>query len=257
MLKHDLVGYLETIIRKVDNRQAVWDYAPHRDYAFIRELFAKKSSLLKEIYEFNALPSRYVDSSWHTFFFSFPLPMNRMKHPAMEKKLSQVVLESIQMRGEWFFDFSDPLKRIALVPSETLQRAAYMGGAGLLSGRIRKMIEKPKADLVKKNLGESAYYFALKRAPLIMNVEYEDVDSIDLFGPELADDVLRMGISLLGACFSFAPESLRRRVKLKLPKSYSGLFLHPHSTRDSRKHLYLFRRILLQESGTLCRNLLN
>ena len=121
-------------------------------------------------------------------------------------------------------------------------------GTALNAPKIARIIERDKLLSVKKEIGESAYLFALKRAPFLIGpVEFSFVD--DRLPQNFRSNVIAYGMKCLEACFSGQPNALIKRVLFKLPKSICGSFKPEDLTQEKAKASNLMKKVLLREVG--------
>ncbi len=111
----------------------------------------------------------------------------------------------------WFVDFTEPRRRLALLPSEALERLALFVGAALRSAWLAGLVQRDQVLAARQALGEEAYLFGLKRARFLLG----DLPSA---GQECcADEAVATGWRTLLDCFLCEPKSLLDRLRLKLP----------------------------------------
>jgi hypothetical protein len=214
--------------------------------SFLKALVTERHGLLPLIYEFNMRPARYIHGSWIDSIVSPSLFKELMKSLRAEKRLSDMILRRFHLDGEYFFDFEEPRRRLALIDGRHLARLTFLAGIAVNAPRFSKVIERDQLTALKEEIGEEAYLFALRKAPFLTGrmafVFSEDQGS---GGPR--SHAIKCGMKCLGACFSADPEALIARLLLKLPEGLGREF----DSRDPEiegKHAWsLLRKVLLQE----------
>lgn len=214
--------------------------------AYLKTTAQKAGETFALIHEFNLEPARYLHYSWAETMMQGTLYEYLIKSRRGERIVSRQILKNHNLENAFYFDFSHNLKRLALVDSKTIQTLFFLVGVGLCHMHIRHMIQKDALDSLKKTIGEDAYRFATRTAPLLVGNQQFDF----LPQSELMPD--KESFSLLGAkCFSafYSGEApaLIQRIRLKLPRHLNLNFDIQVSRIVKDKIGKLLKKILLQE----------
>jgi hypothetical protein len=219
---------------------------------FLKNLYQNKNRLFYLIYEFNILPARFIHDSWISELAEWGVD-KRLFHTLRdgsraEVRLSRLILMKRGVHQDYFFDFQEPPKRLALLDGNTLQKLLFYTGLTLSARSISREIERTKVAALKKVLGEPAYLFAMKKAPLLIGSQ--DFTDVTLGEPEALPSILsERGTHCLKSCFGEAPPSLTQRMLLKLPRKFSTYWTTEEtlSQEISAGAWSILKRVLLQE----------
>jgi hypothetical protein len=186
----------------------------------LKMLIKFNDPLLPLIYEFNFLPGRYIHPSWLEGLIEDDL-FNRLKKSRRAgQRLSPLILLKFGLDRTCFFNFEDPVRRLALLNGETLLKLIYLAGVSVHAGEISQVIERDSVLSLKKSLGEEAYLFALKRAPfLVGRMDFPPYPRKTTDYEGFRDLVYECGMKALEACLGGEEASLRKRLALKLPRA--------------------------------------
>lgn len=214
--------------------------------SFLKALAIERHGLLPLIYEFNMRPARYIHKSWIEPMISPSLFTDLKRSRHAEKRLSDMILKRFQLDRDFFFDFEEPRRRLALIDGGRLSRLIFLAGIAVNSPRYTKVVERDKLIALKGEIGEGAYLFALRKAPFLMGRM-----AFPLSGEQGSENTrshaVRCGMECLRACFSGDPETLITRILFKLPERL-GRDIKRRPPEIERRHAWsLFRKVLLQE----------
>ncbi|MGD8833669.1 MAG: SctK family type III secretion system sorting platform protein [Desulfobacteraceae bacterium] len=207
------------------------------------------------IHQFNVFPTRYMHPSWWENVMDFPAAVGRcLENKRSEKHLAAYLLNSIGHK--YCYQFQDVAHRIVLLDRHILKRLVYTLGLTLNSRRIKAVVEGRKARSLKKDLGENAYLFAIKRATLFgSHTWFWDVAGD---APELTrEQVLQDGRICIQICLSDAPEAMTKRFELKFANTVCWDFSENGQSKDRNRAWSLVRKVLFQEAGPQWKNLFN
>ncbi|HHC74212.1 MAG TPA: hypothetical protein ENK78_03975, partial [Thiothrix sp.] len=119
------------------------------------------------IWEFNYKPERYIDTTWLETIPNGKLLEKLCKNKRDTSQLSHYLLSQLGFNGQFFFDFSDPIARVALSPPENLKKLVEYIGVTYQQHDIRRTITKDEVRALKDSIGEDIYQFGLQSAPKI------------------------------------------------------------------------------------------
>jgi hypothetical protein len=172
------------------------------------------------VLEFNLAPANYVDPSWLPVETSvvFAAVAAGFGKRALDV-VSRWLLSEHALQDAFDFDFSEPLKRIALVDRASLQHLARHLGLLAVAKALRTTIDRVSVGALKARLGAQNYEFALRHGTAA-NVLAAPA-RVDLSCPRLEDRLLAVGGQRLLSFFESAPPALVGRARLKLPRTLS------------------------------------
>ncbi|HYC37708.1 MAG TPA: SctK family type III secretion system sorting platform protein [Usitatibacter sp.] len=186
-------------------------------------LLGKERALYLRLHEFNLLPSRNLDTSWHGELFPAAMQPLLARSDALDARahrwLSAYLLQTPRLAGEGFWSPSTALSLALLAPPALMDLARRIGVA-LASGTLRSLLAGRGAAQARHSLGESLHEFALQRAPLLITrAELEAAAGLGgkVEAADLAPGVERVGIAALRAAWE--AEGLWPRASLKLPRA--------------------------------------
>jgi hypothetical protein len=207
------------------------------------------------VHQFNVLPTRYMHPSWWENVTDFPSAIVRCtENQRAEKHLAAYILGIIG--HQYCYQFQDLAHRIVLLDGPTLEKLVFALGLTVNARRIKAIIDGPKVRLLKKDLGEIAFLFAIKRASLFGNQTWfwdAGADESDLS----REGVVQDGRKCIQICLSSAPEAMTKRFRLKFAKTVSWDFSGNNQSKDKDRAWSLIRKVLFQVVGPQWRNLFN
>lgn len=171
------------------------------------------------ICRFNFLPSQYIHSSWLT-----TLPagfiMERLRHcQRTAHRLSRYLLAHFGLENQYWFEFTDPIHRIALLNSHHLIKLVFYTGLTLNADPIRRAVGRCEVVNLKAAIGEEGYLFAVKRAPFIWPTS-ENRGALPTDTDRLRHHFISRGIAYLDNAFYQRAPALTQRLWWKLPKGW-------------------------------------
>ncbi|WP_263082202.1 Yop proteins translocation protein K [Endozoicomonas sp. Mp262] len=186
------------------------------------------TELFDQVTEFNLYPIRYMHHSWlkgieHADFINL-LKGNEQSHFF----LSRYLLGCLNVTTECDYRIDSKDKKIALAQREELLNIALYIGIVLNEAVIRSVVRRHERSLLEECLGESAYFFAVKKAQFLINhaaLSRSPEVLIDWQHPERFKSFLTIsGLQVLGLVYSDLPDGFRKRLLLKFPKSWNRYF---------------------------------
>ncbi|HET6468610.1 MAG TPA: SctK family type III secretion system sorting platform protein [Geminicoccaceae bacterium] len=179
-----------------------------------RSLLRADRAMFEAAFRFNYRPLAYADPTRVAALASElpPSVWQRLRAtPRVAGRLSRLLLEQHGLAGEAWWDFTAPLRRLALLDGAELLRLARYAGALLHTEAIRRVIGREVLLLLRRQLGEEGYAFALKRAPFIAVAPARPAPT------DLPAAIDRDGQSCLAAWLGAEPRAVAERVRLKFP----------------------------------------
>ncbi len=220
---------------------------------FLKNLYRGQDHFLHLIYEFNLLPSRYIHPSWLEELWGEemePALLDVLRSRGRgERRLSEIILTRLGMGRNFYFDFEDSSRRLALIDGATLEKLVFLVGLAVNYPSIARVVERKPLLALKSRLGERAYLFALKKAPFLLGRMEPSKGGLDDLGDGLSSLLVECGMRHLQLCFSGEADALTKRLLLKLPSHWSRLWEGETQVSDqSRFQTYLlFKKVLLKE----------
>ena len=182
----------------------------------------------------------------------------------LSDKLGQETLTKIQTSprgsrrlGQWIesyqgplpspvWDYSSPVRRLALLPAGTFAQLVLTTGVAVCSPMISKLIDRSTQERFREGLGEDLYRFAVKRASLLVrDVPHRLIPANLSMQP--ADQMLEVGRTCLGAVLRDEPSAVLRRLELKLPWNLANASHLDISPKEHQGLVSTVERILLRE----------
>lgn len=173
------------------------------------------------VHQFNVLPTRYIHSSWLrdlTGPVRTDIRKIWKKNPRAEKHCAAWIIKTF-CQG-FIYDFSDAIRRVALLPSTGLARLMVYTGLAINAHSIMQTISGQHVKALAKAFGPEAYEFASNRASLLAGSH-----RFDFLQPQRADkglhsgDILESGRRCLQICLEGLPAPLVRRFRLKFHRN--------------------------------------
>jgi hypothetical protein len=174
-----------------------------------------------KIWEFNYKPDRYIDKSWLETIPNGKLLEKLRNNNRETSQLSHYLLSQLGFNGQFYFDFSDPISRIALSTPQDLKRLVSYIGITYHKEQICKAITKKQIVELQKIIGSDVYQFGLKWGSIINQKDITQVPFPANY--ELKKKILISGIICLHSSFQHQPMALRKRLLIKLPKPWVDL----------------------------------
>lgn len=112
---------------------------------------------------FNLFPALYAHSTWLSCVCPRVDDSTRLDgSPLWVRALSVALLRRQRLHEHFDGDFTDPIKRLALVDAATLTRIAGLASAALLRNRLRRVVKREHVQAVQASLGVEAHLFAIR-----------------------------------------------------------------------------------------------
>lgn len=175
--------------------------------------------LSAQLARFNWCPAAYTHPSWIADWIpEQTLNLMRQSQGAREA-LNSFLLEHHGLLEPAFEDAaSSRLEVIFLLPPAQLQNLVHYAGVALSSEKIRKVLCGKQQKKIRETIGNSAFQFALKRAPFMVGSLLHSLrwssgsDSFDT-NPNARE----IGLMAFAAASDYLSSAAKDRIKLKLP----------------------------------------
>jgi hypothetical protein len=178
------------------------------------------------VHQFNLLPTRYIHDSWlEKLVGAKQLYIRKIwkKNLRAEKHCAALIIKTF-CHG-FIYDFSDTLRRVALLPGAELARLMVYAGLAANSHAIVKTLSGRHIKTLSNAFGQQAYEFAVTRAPLLAGPR-----RFDYLMPQRTEkdpqpgDILESGRRCLQICLEGAPVPLVQRLRLKFSRTMNWDF---------------------------------
>ena len=192
----------------------------------------KEENMPYPVWEFNYKPERYVHPSWLKNLPNADLLQTLIKEDSSQKstRLSHHLMSQLGFNGKFYFDFSDPITKMALWQSKDLEKLVYYVGILFYFDEIRQKITRSEVKKYRMELGNDLYNFALLRAPKLKKRQLKQV----ILPPSMSikQKVLVAGLIAVFTAMRGYPVSLVKRLVVKLPRKWFDAFVKFSKNQD-------------------------
>lgn len=212
----------------------------------IKEVYNRKDELFSLVCTFNSAPASYLHSSYLQGLLP-PEPLEKiLSIPRAQTKLNALLLEKFNLKNAFYTDFSSMYLRLALLDTTTLEELMLYAGIIYYSTNITQIVEKTALIGLKEKIGEKAYFFGVKKAPLFNRVKPQ-LTTLSPNPSNLYTGMLIAGQRMFEHLFAGDPYSITQRFQLKLPSDYTWNFGRV-VTPEEKNSIYSFlHRLLIKE----------
>ena len=205
-----------------------------------------KHNLPYPIWEFNYKPERYVHKTWLVDLPNAELLLKLIytEEDTKTTRLSQHLMSQLGFNGKFFFDFSDPITKLALWSGVELQHFVKYIGIMYHYDEVRKVIARDEVLAYRKALGDSLYMFALEKAASL---------DISLNPAKLSkslpikERVMISGLLVLYSAMQGYPPALQKRLIIKLPRKWYDYYIEHANKKNILSDSDLKRRMLINK----------
>lgn len=182
-------------------------------------------ALLQRILEFNLLPARYAHQSWLTDFDWLARHPELLTQTKVMRYLSMQILQQWDLQQKYWLDFNTPPTPVALLDRDKLLELVRYLGLALCHRYVQHSIERQRIQALKTSLGDAAYFFALRRAPLLGLAQLADVPAQTLTVEQFVQQADHTGLRCLATSLQQQQDpALQQRLLFKLPKQWAAQF---------------------------------
>jgi len=179
--------------------------------ARIFEMYRSRPRVLQAILDFNFNLAGNLHPSRRCNFFEDKIPTEVWSQARVHARLSALMLESSGLGHQTFYDTTYPFFSLVSLSSRRLLQLARHAGAIAVGSQIRSSLARSQVLDWKSQLGEEAFKFAIKSSQLLPAVKIPKV------APGIAA-AEKMGYGLIYSTIQDAPDAVRQRVQLKIPR---------------------------------------
>ena len=213
---------------------------------FVTKIIRERRDLFKLIYEFNHNIALCMNFSHMQKFIDESVAIFLLSKRKGTRRLSRILSDRYGLSDDYYYDFEDPLKRLALVDQAALHQLMLYAGVAYCSEYISHVVSKKELEIVKEALGEDTYLFALKKAPFLVPHK-PDLNLDEIQEGDLLEIILKSGQECLEVCFSDLPDSVTSRIQLKFSKHIEFDFKRKPSDELKNKTWSFLKMILTKE----------
>jgi hypothetical protein len=213
------------------------------DRAAVKAMFRGDGDLARRVHVFNRHPAAYAHPSWFEDLME-PQWLDALRSsPRAEKRLSEILLARHGLAEDLWYDFGSRRWRFALLPADALLKLVDCCGLAFQHRRIAASISHSERTYLKNQIGERAYLFALKRAPLLLG-RHPGTKVCWEGQSDFGRLVRRSGAAYFLSHFLDAPTAIAGRLSFKFARDLVIGTKHPAPQSDGWP---LFKRILRHE----------
>jgi hypothetical protein len=183
----------------------------------LRNLIKNQPYIASAVIRFNTDLAAHLHPDQQRKFIP-ELPTLLWIQPRLAARISKIVATRTDLEKKLYLQIPSAWWAMILLPPQRLQRLALHVGALVLGIRVRSSLSREHVMAWKNRLGTEAYRFALNSASLLPVVQIP-------LAAIASDSALDIGIGIIGAAIAPEPESLKRRVYLKLPGAEAAMAL--------------------------------
>ena len=188
--------------------------------AYISELLQNDSALFSAIYAFNNDILSYAHPD-HLAGLPVDVLKSLYASPKSRGEATRYLRQVLQL-DEGEYNFEDKRTHLCLLPGESIHKVVcYIGGI-CFSEYIRKTILGPELVKIRRAIGDDAYTFSLRTAPLFVKSNVAEQFQAD--GTTMVERMINTGRSLIEMSLAGVSDSLLKRFLLKFPKNYGWNF---------------------------------
>ena len=169
------------------------------------------------IREFAFFPNRYAHPSWTEDLLPEPLLRQLASSRRSEGRLAVYLAEQIGFSVGLTYRFDDARQRLWLLPGDQLLLLLRRLGLALNAGLVARTIDRRQALRLRQELDPEDRVFVLKRAPLLVDMAKPAERELPAEDP-LPVVFEAWGLGALSGLLAEAPEGVRQRLQLKLPR---------------------------------------
>lgn len=198
------------------------------------------------VWEFNYKPERYIHKTWLVDLPNAELLL-KLIHTEEENKttrLSHHLMSQLGFNGQFFFDFSDPITKLALWSGVELQHFVKYIGMMYHYDEVRQIIARDEVLAYRKALGDNLYNFALKKAATL-NINLNPAKLSKSL--PIKERVMISGLLVLYPAMQGYPPALQKRLVVKLPRKWYDYYIEHADKKNILSDSDVKRRVLINK----------
>lgn len=199
------------------------------------------------VWEFNFRPDRYIEKSWLEAMPDGELISKLVGRHRGAERVVQHLMNRLGLENQVFFNFGNSLVRMALWKGEDLERIILHVGAIFNHTEVKHAVTREDVERLRQLIGEEMYSFMQHRVPMIARRPPTGVKLPR--GMELKKKIILAGMLCLNEAFGEYPTAVRKRVFIKLPKSWFELLEQHAEVGAALKDQHTECIVLLQQTA--------
>ncbi len=164
--------------------------------------------------EFNLKLQSITHPSWLKALPHSALTAQLINSEKTQKSISHYLLKAFGLKNNYCFEFSDEVRRTALLSGAKLARLIRLAGLVHLSRVIRHTIRSDEVVNIRNVLSDVDYQFAIHRAAFVLPESKLPTSNLQI--TDLSEQINRYGMYYLLAFFNAQPSAIVKRVLLKI-----------------------------------------
>jgi hypothetical protein len=224
--------------------------------AALKDMCKQKDLLMQQVLQFNFNLISYV----HPDRLPSSIPANWILSlqttPRSKRKLNSFLQYQFNLGGQFCFDFSNPVSRLALLDLVALKQLMLVAGTACYAEVIAKFIEKSKINQFKESVGESYYTFAVKRAAILFRNKPE-IQLPPLQETNFVSNIFNAGKELIERALEGEPLAILKRLELKFEPELKWHFQHDTAQESKEKIWAFLKKLILNEINPTLRSCFN
>jgi hypothetical protein len=192
--------------------------------AYISNLLRENIGIFSAIYNFNngILDDVHSDFAPEAQAMVGVKPL--LQSPKAREKALTYVRKLLAIDNLGWYNFSETRYFLCLLSAKEIHRIiCYMGGI-CFSEQIRKIIWGRELLKIKGIIGNDAYLFSIRSAPLMLKAEV--AESFRTEGATLVESIFNTGKTIIEMGLAGIPREIAQRFVLKFPKNFGWNFNH-------------------------------
>jgi hypothetical protein len=173
-----------------------------------------------------------------------------LESPKARGKALAYVRKLLGIDNLGWYNFSETRYCLCLLSAEEIHRIiCYMGGI-CFSEQIRKIVWGRELLKIKRTIGNDAYLFSIRSAPLMLKAGV--AANFRTEGPTLIESIFNTGKTIIEMGLAGIPQEIVQRFVLKFPKNFGWNF--NHRVDDPRYYFEFIKKVVkraLAESDSI------
>jgi hypothetical protein len=191
--------------------------------AYISGLLRNDMRLFSTIYNFNNGMIDYMHGDFVSGVLAeqFAKPLMQSAHCG---KFLEYIRRLLGIENQGWYNFSETRYFLCLLSAEEIHRIiCYVGGI-CFSEQIRKIIWGRELLKIKGTIGNDAYLFSIRSAPLMLKADV--AEGFRAQGSTLVESIFNTGKTIIEMSLADIPQEMVQRFVLKFPKNFGWNFNH-------------------------------
>ncbi|MDR1366933.1 MAG: SctK family type III secretion system sorting platform protein [Puniceicoccales bacterium] len=192
--------------------------------AYISNLLHGNTDIFSAIYDFNNGMLDYMHGDFIPEVRAMVGVKPLLESPKVCGKTLAYVRKLLGIDNLGWYNFSETRYFLCLLSATEIHRIiGYMGGI-CFSEQIRKIVWGRELLQIKRTIGNDAYLFSIRSAPLMLRSE--TAESFRAKGTTLIESIFNTGKTIIEMGLAGIPREIAQRFILKFPKNFGWNFNH-------------------------------